>query len=205
MNVEAAGKDHMLSILVDLCSLGRDVLNSFAAPFKVSVLDRGEDFVRAGEIGGDVCFVHEGLLRSYYLSPKGEEFNKHFFLEGSFAAPLASLVTREPSPVNIAALERTTVLKARYSHLLQTYDTSPILNKVGRVLVEYAWIGKERRETQLIMLDATERYRAFLKEFPGLSQRIPQYQFASYLGITPVQLSRIRSQRSKKAEKSARS
>jgi len=72
------------------------------------------------------------------------------------------------------------------------YSKHPALNRVGRILVEHAWIGKERRETQLIMLNASERYRAFREEYPGLEQRIPQYHIASYLGITPVQLSRIR-------------
>ena len=187
----------MISILGNLCSIDAELLRVFVAPFRVSMLEREQHFVRAGEVGFDVCFVHEGLLRSYYLSAKGQEFNKHFFVEGSFAAPLASLVTHEPSPVSIDALEATTVLRTSYSNLLEIYEKYPALNEVGRVLVEYAWIGKERRETQLIMLNAAERYRAFLKEFPGLSQRIPQYQIASYLGITPVQLSRIRAERSR--------
>ncbi len=143
-------------------------------------------------MGQSILFLAQGLLRSYYISPKGEEVNKHFFLAGSLAAPLTSLVTKEPSPVYIGALEPSRLLQARYQDILRLYQQYPNLNKIGRVAVELAWIAKERRETQLIMLDAKARYRAFQDEYPGLEQRIPQYQIASYLGITPVQLSRIR-------------
>lgn len=152
----------------------------------------GEDWICEGDQGDAILFVAEGLLRSYYISPKGEEVNKHFFLAGSLAAPLTSLVTGAPSPVYIGALESSRILQARYRDVLSLYEEYPVLNKVGRVAVELAWVAKERRETQLIMLDARQRYRAFQEEYPGLERRIPQYQVASYLGITPVQLSRIR-------------
>lgn len=164
----------------------------FSSRFHPAQLDKGDLFISAGEMGKQVAFVASGLMRSFYISDSGEEFNKHFFVSGDFVAPLTSLVKREPSPVNIDALEDTYLLAADWSDIETLYSEHPALNRVGRILVEYAWIGKERRETQLIMLNARKRYDAFLEEFPGLEQRIPQYQIASYLGITPVQLSRIR-------------
>lgn len=169
----------------------KDALRSIFVEAEVA---KGSDFIREGEVAKQIAFIEEGLLRSYYISPHGLERNKHFFEAGSFVAPLTSLVTQQPSPVYIGALEDSKVLVASYDALERLYMKHLELNILGRKLVEFGWITKERRETQLIMLDATQRYRAFLAEYPGLDQRIPQYHIASYLGITPVQLSRIRSQ-----------
>jgi len=185
----------MTKIIKKVCSLDEKSISAFTSLFNPKVLDKGENFISEGDNGDSIAFVQSGLLRSYYISPKGEEYNKHFFLEGSFLAPLTSLILKQVSPVYIGALEKTHILIANYADLEKAYDSHLELNILGRKLIEFAWIGKERRETQLIMLDATERYKAFKEEFPGLDQRIPQYHIASYLGITPVQLSRIRSNR----------
>lgn len=195
MKVEEDWRRSLQLKLITLCQLDALRVGEFVQLFAAKRIDKAQLYIETGQLADSILYVVEGLLRSYYLSPKGEEINKHFFLEGSFVAPLTSLVTAQPSPVNIACLETSTVLVANYQRVLQFYEKYPEFNKIGRVLVEYAWIGKERRETQLIMLDARQRYMEFLDEYPGLERRIPQYHIASYLGITPVQLSRIRSQK----------
>jgi CRP-like cAMP-binding protein len=172
--------------------LSEESREAFCSIFKESKIKKGEDFIRKGEMGEGLCFLRSGLMRSYYISPKGEEYNKHFFMPGTFCAPLTSLITKEQSPVYIGALKDTDILLAKYSDLEKVYKEHLETNILGRKLTEFAWIQKEKRETQLIMLSASERYEIFLQEYPGLDQLIPQYQIASYLGITPVQLSRIR-------------
>ncbi|MCP4271514.1 MAG: Crp/Fnr family transcriptional regulator [Gammaproteobacteria bacterium] len=185
----------LLEVINKLCNLSKTVLDTFQSIFIDKEIAKGECFITEGDYGDSFAFIKSGLLRSYYISPKGEEYNKHFFLAGSFVAPLTSLVLHEPSPVYIGALESTKIMVANYKDLEKLYNAHLELNILGRKLVEFAWIEKERRETQLIMLEAKDRYKAFLKEYPGLEQRIPQYHVASYLGITPVQLSRIRAKR----------
>ena len=182
-----------------VCDLDDTILGAFIDLFSARSLGEGEDFIREGDVGQHIGFVADGLLRSYYVSPRGEEYNKHFFRPGEVFAPLTSLVMKQPSPVYIGALLDSTIMLADHAALEDLYERYPLLNRLGRKLVEWAWIGKERRETQLIMLDATERYDAFLEEYPGLDQLIPQYHIASYLGISPVQLSRIRTRRGKNA------
>lgn len=195
MNPEDRWRRTMQLELSKLCQLREELVGEFVGIFQAESFAKGEYFIEVGQHADSIAYVAQGLLRSFYLSPKGEEINKHFFLSGNFVAPLTSLVSGVPSPVNIDCLESTSVLVASYRRVLEIYENYPELNKIGRVLIEYAWIGKERRETQLIMLDARARYMAFLQEYPGLERRIPQYHIASYLGITPVQLSRIRSQK----------
>lgn len=185
----------LVEVVDQVYKLPIEAKSALRSIFAEGSIKKGEDFIREGETGERLAFLQEGLLRSYYISPKGQEYNKHFFTAGSFVVPVTSLVTGQPSPVYIGALEDSNILVASYKDLEALYAEHLHLNILGRKLVEFGWIGKERRETQLIMLDATARYQAFLIEFPGLEQRIPQYQIASYLGITPVQLSRIRAQR----------
>jgi CRP-like cAMP-binding protein len=72
------------------------------------------------------------------------------------------------------------------------YDKFPDLERVGRRLAEFYFVDKEQREIEIVLLDAEKRYQIFLQQYPGLSQLIPQYHIASYLGVTPTQLSRIR-------------
>jgi hypothetical protein len=75
------------------------------------------------------------------------------------------------------------------------YNTFPALERFARKLAESYFVLKEKREIELVLLEAGERYLIFQKEFPGLENRIPQYHIASYLGITPTQLSRIRAKK----------
>lgn len=185
----------IVDVVGQVYNLPGDAKQALCRIFAEDSIKKGEDFIREGERGERLAFLKDGLLRSYYISPKGQEYNKHFFTAGSFVVPVTSLVTGQPSPVYIGALEDSAILVASYRELENLYAKHLHLNILGRKLVELGWIGKERRETQLIMLDARQRYRAFLEEFPGLEQRIPQYHIASYLGITPVQLSRIRGQK----------
>jgi len=183
----------MKQFIQEIAGLDDSTAQAFVDLFICSSLKKGDNFISEGEKAHKIAFIKEGILRSYYISPKGEEYNKHFFLAGVFVAPLTSLVLKTPSSVYIGALENSSLLIADYNDIEKLYREKPILNRLGRILVEHAWIGKERRETQLIMSDAKDRYKAFRDEHPGLEQRIPQYHIASYLGITPVQLSRIRS------------
>ncbi len=184
----------MRKFVSQICPLDEHVVDAFIGIFHHKTYKKGEDFVIEGEVSEHIAFLVDGLLRSYYISPKGDESNKHFFLNNAFIAPLTSLVMQMPSPVNIGCMEESVMMVAEYRHLERLYIEHPTLNMLGRKLVEWAWVGKERRETQLIMLNATERYHAFKEEFYRLEERISQYQVASYLGITPVQLSRIRAQ-----------
>ncbi|MDH5599450.1 MAG: Crp/Fnr family transcriptional regulator, partial [Cyclobacteriaceae bacterium] len=81
---------------------------------------------------------------------------------------------------------------AEYSRMTDLYDSIPNLERFARKLVEQIFVSKERREIEIVMLSAAERYELFKKKFPELEKSIPQYHIASYLGISPTQLSRIR-------------
>ncbi len=87
------------------------------------------------------------------------------------------------------------ILKANYEKITNLYDSTPKFERLSRILAEHFFVSKEKREIELVMLDASERYEIFKKEHSNLGNLIPQYHIASYLGITPTQLSRIRAKK----------
>jgi hypothetical protein len=115
-----------------------------------------------------------------------------FFTEGQFVASYSALLTGQESRLSIEALAPTNMLVADwhdYQALLQTRLSWQI---IGRKLAEASFLRKEQREITLLADPAETRYRAFLAEFPGLEKRVRQHYIASYLGINPVSLSRLR-------------
>ncbi len=165
---------------------------AMAVLFRPSTLPRGGFLCREGEVNQKLAFVLSGVLRSYYLTPKGEEYNKIFFTENSFAVSLASAIQKVPSPFYFQALTDTSYLLADYGQLMGLFSNYPAIETLIRKLIEIEWIRKERREVSIGTKQAAELYQDFKTEFPGLEERIPLYHIASHLGITPVQLSRIR-------------
>lgn len=158
-------------------------------------LAKGELFIRPGEPAGRVALVRSGLLRFYYVDQKGAEFTKAFRGPGELAAAFAELLLGVPSRTHVEALEDSRLLACDYARLDRALAGFPEWQRAARLIAEHFYVVKERREFELLQLSASERYDRFAHEYPGLAARIPQYHVASYLGITPVALSRILARR----------
>jgi CRP-like cAMP-binding protein len=163
--------------------------------FKSVELNKNDYLAQEGEFSKTLCFVESGVLRAFYRNPKGEEFNKLFFVNPSIVGAYSSLITGEANRINIQCLTDCVVLKANFQSILDLYETHPTIERLNRIIAEDFFVKKERREMSLVMNDASERYEIFQEEFLGLENEITQYHVASYLGITPTQLSRIRAKR----------
>ena len=155
-------------------------------------LPKGSYFIEEDEIAKNIGFLSRGVIRAFYRNSEGTEYNKHFFVAESVVGGYSSLVTASPNKINQQALTDCTLWVADYAQISQCYDRYPDFERVGRRLAELFFVNKEQREIEIVLLQADERYRRFQKEYPLLEQLIPQYHIASYLGITPTQLSRIR-------------
>jgi CRP-like cAMP-binding protein len=155
-------------------------------------LRTGELWQRAGETSRHLAYVCSGLLRMFYSRADGKEFNKAFIRGGSWVGAVDALALGEPSRVGIQALAPTLLLTLPYEGFEKLCDTDLYFGRVGRKLLEHVYIAKLRREASLLLDSAEDRYRQFLREFADIEQEIPDYQIASYLGITPVGLSRIK-------------
>jgi CRP-like cAMP-binding protein len=154
--------------------------------------DPKEYLVRAGDVVDNFYFINRGLVRFFYCTEEGREFNKHFAMENGFAGSFHSLTLHEPCGFFIQALERTETVVLPNPVLNQLYDRHACWERLGRKNAEHLVLIKEAREKELLLDSLEIRYKRFLKEFPGLVDRIPQYHIASYLGVTDVALSRIR-------------
>jgi CRP-like cAMP-binding protein len=150
---------------------------------------------------GDVCeyfnFVVRGCLRLYKVDNEGAFHVLQFATENFWILDLASFHKKTPSIFNIDALEDTVVLRISHSDLIDLYVNGPIFHRIFRVLLENHFMQQQERIGQLFSSTAEERYQSFLETYPHLLNRVPQVQIASYLGITPEFLSRIRSRMAK--------
>lgn len=162
--------------------------------FIPALFEKNSYFVEEGQKTSSSAFIIKGVMRAFYRTPDGVEYNKTFFVENSFPVSLAAVLQRSESYLNFQAMTDCEVLLADYHEIENLFEIFHSIESLVRLLLQQEWvIKKERRELNLVLYNAEERYRYFQEEYPGLENRIPQYHIASHLGITPIQLSRIRS------------
>ena len=152
----------------------------------------GEYFLRVSETSRKVGYITKGLFRLFYTDFEGKEYTKNFKSSGQFIGALASLLLNVPSKLSIEALEYSTVLCFEYDKILQIAEHSLCWQKLLRKITEADYLEKEQRESDLLFYDAKERYQNFIAKHPDWIHRIQLRHIASYLGISPETLSRIR-------------
>jgi CRP-like cAMP-binding protein len=147
---------------------------------------------------GDVCrhetFILKGCARMYHVGEDGQEHVTLFGIEGWWVGDLHSSVNDKPSIINIDCLEECEVLQITMQSLDKLYAEVPAMERFFRLLLQNAYISFQHRILVMLTRPAAERYKDFLERYPKIEERIPDHQVASYLGITPQSLSRIRSQ-----------
>lgn len=152
----------------------------------------GELLARADEVMTHSFQVARGLVRLFYTDPDGREHNKGFAAEGRLIGSAASKVLGQPAGFDIQALEDTAVLALSFEDADRLLRRHPAWERLRRLALERLFLEKEQREREFLLCDARTRYQLFLAREGALAARLPLYHVASYLGITPVALSRIR-------------
>ena len=133
-----------------------------------------------------------GVVRCYLTTESGKEYNKSFYLPSSFLASLTALIKKKPSLFVFEALSDCKVYEIDYSKLMVLCKHNVSLKNLHIKVLEKVYFYYEKRLVDLISLDATDRYLELKNQIPNIDEIISQYHIASYLGISPVQLSRIR-------------
>lgn len=153
---------------------------------------KGENFVSEGHTPRKVAFVVKGLFSQYYISEAGETVIKTFFPENRLAASVSAMLSNTPNVFTITALENTTVLEYDFAEFRKLALKHIDIAAFYIAYMELHWIiEKEPLEISLRYDTANKRYDDFLKKYPNLVKRLKKHHIASYLGITPTQLSRI--------------
>lgn len=167
-------------------------IERFVGDGKPRALEPGACFCRLGQPHHELAFIKSGIVRYFVTLPDGEEATKDFSMAGSFALSFGSAAARRAAQVGIAAVVPTELIVWPYERLLDLYESDPEWQKLGRRIAEMLYVRKEQRELSFLLMDAPARYRQFCEQFGPLADQIPQYHIASYLGIRPQSLSRLR-------------
>lgn len=155
-------------------------------------LKSGEFIAKPGEVPSKIYLLVSGIMRAYLSSENGKEFNKNFFMPNSFVGALTALIKDQPSKLSYEALTDCALYELDYHEVVNLCEKDLKVSNLYNRILGYVFIKYEERQLEFVSMNATERYMSLQKKIPNIDELIPQYQIASYLSITPVQLSRIR-------------
>lgn len=181
-----------IKLIKTITDLPLEQENKFKALLSVQYVKQGEHFVRAGRVSRTIGFVKKGLFRYFYTTEDGVEFTKGLFDVNSVLSAYDAILENSPAHYTIEALEDSIIETVDYDKFHQLFSEAPCWNEFLVTLLQKGYLAKVRREREFLLMDAEQRYHSFLERYPGLEKRIKQHVIASYIGITPESLSRIR-------------
>lgn len=155
-------------------------------------LKQGEMLVEQGTKSDKMFFVVTGLLRAYHVLESGKEITKNLYTPFSFVGPFSSIIKDEPSFLSHVALVDSTLFEINFKGFLKHVEEDLEMSHIYNRVLENIFIVYEKKYMDNLCFNATERYEILKKRIPDIDNLIPQYQIASYLNITPVQLSRLK-------------
>jgi CRP-like cAMP-binding protein len=173
-------------------SISDDLRQLVEAGLVVKTIPKGTLLLRAGEVSNRVYFVKQGCLRSYAIDAKGKEHIYMFAPEGWLIGDTASNVHQNPADLFIDALEDSIVEVFDKTFIDKYESLSPDLDLMDKERLRRRIAVLQKRIIMLMSASAWERYQDFIHTYPNIVQRVPQRMVASYLGITPEALSKIR-------------
>ncbi len=180
-------------------------LKAIEKKFKPLSLKKGDYFLKAGQFANEIAFIYKGILRTYVTLEDGvTEATNNFAFENMICSSAASLIEKSPSFESIQAVEATQLLVISSEDLEYLYQKYHRCERLGRIFVEQLLVEQDYRLRWFIEKNAQQRYESFLAHFANYHQRIPKYLVASYLGITPESLSRLRQQYKKQEQTSVK-
>ena len=174
---------------IALTSEEEEIIKSYLTPKK---LRKKQYLLQAGDVCKTIAFVEKGTLRAYSTDEKGNEHIIQFALEGWTIADLYSLMTGEPATYHIDALEDSELVLISKSAQEEILKRVPKYETYTRMQLTGAYLAMQKRLTSIISLSVEERYKHFMSVYPDIAQRVPQHMIASYMGLKPETLSRVR-------------
>lgn len=184
-------RDQLVNKIKQYITLSDDDVGVIHELFSERTLRKGDHFLSAGDVCQCVGFICSGIVY-YGVNTDGNETIHNFSNENSFVTNYDSLINKTISVKDIVALEHTTMLVISAQNLEQLYSRLSEGERFGRLLMEEVYTNAIKQILSFYNNDPETRYMEFLQQHPDLVQRIPQYYIASYVGIKPQSLSRIR-------------
>ncbi|ASK32306.1 Crp/Fnr family transcriptional regulator [Chryseobacterium sp. T16E-39] len=183
--------DALISAIKNIIEISSDEEEIIKNLFTLKEYKKGEFFLKEGEVCKYVGFIRDGLVR-YYINDDGEERTYGFSKENEFTSNFESFGPQTPSNQIIQALEDSTIWTITYENLQKLYAQVKNGERFGRLSIEYVLIKTLKDRNSFHTDSPKSRYEKFIKEHFDLQQRLSQYYIASYVGVKPQSLSRIR-------------
>ena len=177
-------------------------VDDFIAKSRRAVLPKGKALVTIGDTTHPLYFVHTGVIRYMLIVPEtGEDVTKDFSFAPTFAASFGSSILNQPSRIGVVTLTECATSFWPLNALTSLFDLDIEWQKLGRKLAEWLYVRKEDREISFITQSVEARYVALSDAFPDRISMVPQHYVASYLGVTPESLSRLRARMERRVER----
>ena len=175
-----------------IVSLTEDEISAIEKAYNTIQISKGELFIEQGKICDQVAFVVSGKLRNFYFDEAGNEVTCYFVTPNNFVSAFSSFLTNAPTHENISTLEDTVLRTISKKDLEALCELVPKMQIFRRIIAENLFITMEKRIMMLQSHSAHERYEKMIKENPEILLSVPLQYTASFLGITPQHLSRLR-------------
>jgi signal-transduction protein with cAMP-binding, CBS, and nucleotidyltransferase domain len=175
-----------------MIAISEQELDEFLSLATIKIVKRNEFLNRAGSVANEIFFINKGILRVIVEDREGTEHTVHFALENQFVTDYSSFILKQPSINILQAMEETEVVVLPRKSIEWGYANLKEGEKMGRLIAEYYFIYQDNRIKNTYCRTPKERYDSITDVFPNLHNRVPQHTIASYLGISPIHLSRLK-------------
>ena len=184
--------EQIRQVMKQMINVSEDELNDFLSGTITKTFKRQEIISRPNIIPNEIFFINKGIIRVLITDNEGTEHTIHFALENQFIADYSNFIQKQPSIYSLQTLEKTQVVVLPRSTIEWGYKNLKEGQKMGRLIAEYYFIYQDDRIKNNYVRTPKQRYDSITEVFPNIHNRVPQHMIASYLGITPIHLSRLK-------------
>ncbi|WP_029295645.1 Crp/Fnr family transcriptional regulator [Chryseobacterium hispalense] len=190
--------DQVRQVMQQMINITEEELESFLNKTSIKTFKRQEIVSMPDSIPNNIFFINKGIIRVFITDSEGTEHTIHFALENQFIADYSNFIKQKPSFYTLQALEETEVVILSRKTIEWGYNNLTEGQKMGRLVAEYYFIYQDDRIKNTYTRTPKQRYDNITDIFPNIHNRVPQHMIASYLGITPIHLSRLKKEDSRK-------
>lgn len=178
--------------ITSIVKINGEILNELTGNFNYLELKAKEHFLVTNDTSDKIGYLKKGICRGYYIDKDGKDLTTNFFVAPTFISDYPAFIYKQKCQINIQTLEDCEIEFTSFSFLNSIADKHLIINKFFRIIVERAYAFQQFRQVSFINKNATERYLDLIETRKAVFDRVSQVYIASYLGVTPQSLSRIR-------------
>lgn len=184
--------EQIRQVMKQMINVSEEELNDFLCQGITKNFKRQETVSQPNAIPNEIFFINKGLIRVLITDKEGVEHTIHFALENQFIADYSNFMQKQPSFYTLQTVEETQVVILPRSAIEWGYKNLNEGQKMGRLIAEFYFIYQDDRIKNMYARTPKQRYESITDVFPNIHNRVPQHMIASYLGITPVHLSRLK-------------